>query len=68
MDPITFEKILIKYIFHDKEAREIIIPVLSSKIFDNFENKELAKFIKKFIDEYKHWLKKENYDNIISII
>lgn len=52
MDPLFFEKILLKLLFGDKEARGKILPFLTTDIFDEDEHKKIVKEIQKFEEEY----------------
>jgi len=78
IDPIFFEKLLIKFLFHDTDVRERVMPFLSVNIFDNFENKEVAKHILSFQKKFDRFptfpdLKliieqKEVYDRLFEIV
>ena len=46
------ENIIMKFLYTDKELRDKIIPYLRFSIFDEVENVELIKFIKKFMTKY----------------
>jgi len=52
MSPVDFEKILIKYLYQDVDVRDKTLPFLTPTIFDDFENKEIVKFIQTFDDKY----------------
>jgi hypothetical protein len=49
LDPLFFEKILIKFLFTDKDVREKIQPFLTAEIFDGFATKEIIQKIKDFL-------------------
>jgi len=51
MDPLFFEKILIKFLFSDIEVREKILPFLIPDIFDGFSTKEIVQTIISFIEK-----------------
>jgi len=51
MDPLFFEKILIKFLFGDKEVREKILPFLVVDIFDGFATKEIIQTIIDFVSK-----------------
>ena len=46
------ENIIMKFLYTDKELREKLIPYLRFSIFDDVNNIELIKFIKKFMNKY----------------
>jgi len=46
------ENIIMKFLYTDKELRDKIIPYIRFSIFDEVENVELIKFIKKFMKKY----------------
>lgn len=46
------ENIIMKFLYTDKELREKLIPYLRFSIFEEVENVELIKFIKKFMNKY----------------
>jgi replicative DNA helicase len=50
ISPLFFEKILIKFLFHDIDVREKILPFLDPDIFDSFETKDVIKTINKFVE------------------
>jgi len=49
---ILLENIIMKFLYTDKELREKLIPYLRYSIFDEVENVQLIKFIKKFMVKY----------------
>jgi replicative DNA helicase len=78
MQPIEFEKIVLKFMFQDESARDKILPFLDAKIFDDFHHKEIVKNILMFeqkqgkfptIPDMKLCLDKEEvYNRLIEII
>lgn len=48
MQPLEFEKIVLKFMFQDQTAREKILPFLDVKLFDDFQHKEIVKSILSF--------------------
>lgn len=72
ISPLFFEKILLKFLFHDVDVREKILPFLSEEIFDDFSVRQNIKTIIDFkekhssfptIPEMKMELKsKDSYD------
>ncbi len=78
MEPVFFEKVLLKFLFQDKEVREKVLPFLNAKIFEDFENKEIVKNILEFNNEFKkfptipdlklHVEKKEIFERIKEIV
>ncbi len=48
MQPLEFEKIVLKFMFQDQSAREKIFPYLDGKLFDDFHHKEIVKGILSF--------------------
>ena len=49
---ILLENIIMKFLYTDKKLRDKIIPYLRFSIFEEIENVELIKFIKKFMNKY----------------
>lgn len=52
MDPHFFEKILIKYLFINKDARDKIIPFLTPKVFDEYKNVKIIGRILHYIERF----------------
>lgn len=48
MQPLEFEKIVLKFMFQDQTARDRILPYLDAKLFDDFHHKEIVKAISVF--------------------
>lgn len=57
MEPIFFEKLVIKFLFSNQEVREKIYPFLSPKIFDDINHIQIIKKIMEFYDKYKKFPK-----------
>ena len=55
VDPLQFEKILLKLIFTDTKVREKVFPYLDLKLFDLYECKEIVKTIRKFQSKYENF-------------
>lgn len=53
LDPIYFEKLLIKYMFTDKEVREKLIPYLTVDVFDDSACIDIVKLVQKHMEEYQ---------------
>lgn len=52
MQPIEFERIVLKYMFDDETARDKILPFLNAKLFDDFSNKEIVKSVLSFEQKF----------------
>jgi len=52
LDPIYFEKLLLRYVFIDLEVREKIIPYLTVDVFDDGACIDIVKSILKHMEEY----------------
>lgn len=57
LDPIYFEKLLIKYMFMDKEVREKLIPYLTVTVFDDSACIDIIKLVQKHMEEYQKFPK-----------
>lgn len=53
LDPTFYEKLLIKYMFMDKEVREKLIPYLTVDVFDDSACIDIVKLIQKHMEEYQ---------------
>lgn len=53
LDPIYFEKLLIKYMFSDKDVREKLIPYLTVDVFDDSACIDIVKLVQKHMEEYQ---------------
>ena len=52
MEPREFEELVFQLMFKDKECRDKIIPFLEPSLFDDYECKELVKYILDFQASY----------------
>jgi replicative DNA helicase len=52
MQPVEFEKIILKILFENKDIRDKILPFLDGKIFDDFNHKEIVKSILVFEQKF----------------
>ena len=52
ISPLFFEKILLKFLFHDVDVREKILPFLSEEIFDDFSVRQNIKTIIDFKEKH----------------
>jgi len=55
VDPIYFEKLLLKYMFTDIDVREKIIPYLTIDVFDVSECIDIVKSVLKHLEEYQNF-------------
>ena len=56
MNPVLYEKIIIKMLFKNLEVRDKIFPFLKAEIFDSdFSNQNIVKSILAFSDKYDHF-------------
>lgn len=74
MEPIFFEKLIVRLLFTSKDDRDKIYPYLNPDLFESFENQQVVKHFLKFKGQYDKFPtvkeleifleKKEVFDNL----
>jgi len=78
MEPVFFEKILLKFFFTDEKVRDKVMPFLSPEIFDDFNNVRIIKTIIEHTEKFEKFPtvsemrvsleKEETYNQLVEIM
>jgi len=52
IDPLFFERVIVKLLFSDQKKRDRIVPFLKPTLFNSFEVQQIVKHVQRFIEMY----------------